>query len=478
MNKILFFIALYLTTAQLLIAQKKTTIDIKLENFKDSVISLEVITVDGMFATNSANSFVLQSRDGSFHFDFPLRKTSQIGIYMNNRTDLIIPGSFGILINPGDSLRLSLKDNKVGLINMEISGRGADKILMVKQTAQKIFSSDIFQKPYREKTMEEKYIEMDNSLNIIDSIFENNSKKNTRDFRLAKAQLVDQTMDGLLQYCVWNYNDTVKTLFNKFVKEKNRIKPLLDSETIEYYGGFGILPVYIYLCNREQLGTRYSSFQTYYPLEYASLVKKEFYNIPFVKDYLLSDLTISTFRHNWYDQISKDLYKYYLENTDRMNPHYSEVVNEFKELKDILKPGKPFYNFNLIDTSGVYHSLEQMKGKVVILDFWFTGCGACKQLTSKLSEIEMALKNDKIQFVSINVDKSKASWKRGIGIYSSEGSLQLTTGESRNHPLLKFANVNAFPTLIVLDKDGRIVGIPPNPMRDSAGFQNYIKKCF
>lgn len=478
MKKILFLITLYLITVNLSIAQKKTTIEVKLENFKDSVISLELIINDGMFALNSTQNYILQTKNGTFHFDFPLEKTSQAYIYKNNRDDLIVPGSFGFLINPGDSINLILRDNKLGLINMEITGRGSEKILVVKEVSQKMFSSYIFKKPYSKKNMEEKYLEMDHSLNIIDSIFERSPQKNTRDFRLAKAQLVDQTMDGLLQYCIWNFDDSVRTLFNKFVRDKNRIEPFLDSEILDYFGGFHILPAYIYLSNREQLGDRYNLFQYYYPVEYASLVQKEFGNIPFVKDYLLSDLTISIFRHNWYDQVSKDLYKYYLTNANKNNPHYNDVINEFKELRDILKPGKPFYNFNLVDTSGVYHSLQQMKGKVVILDFWFTGCGACKQLASKLSKIEELLKNDKIQFVSINVDKTKPIWKSGIGIYSVGGSLQLSTGGRKSdHPVLKFGNVNAFPTLIVLDKDGKIVGIPPHPMRDPEGFQNYIKKC-
>lgn len=478
MKKLLVFTLLFLFMAQYTSAQTKTTLDIKLKNFKDSLISLELIVVDGMFAINSAQNYILQARDGVFHFDFPLKKTSQAYIYMNNKSDLIVPGSFGFLVNPGDSLNLILRDNKLGLVNMEISGRGAEKILILKEAANKIFSNYIFKKSYSKKTMEEKYIELDNSLNIIDSIFNNHLKRNTRDFRLAKAQLVDQTLDGLLEYSVWNYDDTVKTLFNKYIKDKNRILPLLTSETLDYFGGFHILPDYIYLSNMDQLGDRYDLFRYNYPLEYASLVKKEFRNNPDVMDFLISDNTIKIFHQNWYDRVSQEVYDYYISNVNKNNPHFQDVANEFEQLKEILKPGKPFYNFNLVDTNGVYHNLREMKGKVVILDFWFTGCGACKQLTSELLKIENDFKNDEIQFVSINVDKTKSIWKRGIGIYSVGSSLQLSTEGRRNdHPVLKFGNVNAYPTLIVLDKEGRIVGIPPHPLKDPEGFKTYIKNC-
>jgi cytochrome oxidase Cu insertion factor (SCO1/SenC/PrrC family) len=72
------------------------------------------------------------------------------------------------------------------------------------------------------------------------------------------------------------------------------------------------------------------------------------------------------------------------------------------------------YNFSLPDTNGVYHSLKELKGKVVILDFWFTGCGACKTMVSAF-KIEPSLKSKEIEFVSINVDKTLPRWKEGIG---------------------------------------------------------------
>ncbi|WP_084184279.1 TlpA family protein disulfide reductase [Chryseobacterium ureilyticum] len=478
MKKLLYISMLYLLMAQHSIAQKRTLLNVRLENFKDSVNSLELIVSNGFFAVNTAKNYVLKATDGNFHFDFPLNETSQAYLYLNDRSDLLVPGSFGVLINPGDSLNFTLRDDKLGLVNMEISGRGSEKILIVKKTAKKMFSSYVYKKSYRKKTMEEKFIELDNSLNIIDSTFDRESNKYARDFRLAKAQLVDQTLDGLLQYCMWNFDDSVRYLFNKFVRNKKRIAPLLDSATLDYFGGFHILPYYISLSNRDEIGDRYDMFHYNYPLQYASLISKEFGSIEYVKDFLLSDLTINIFRQNWYGQVSKDMYRYYLENANKRNRHFIDVFTEFEKLKDVLKPGKAFYNFNLIDTNGVYHSLQQMKGKVVILDFWFTGCGACKQLVSELVKIEDQLKDERIQFVSINVDKTVSTWKRGIGIYSVPSSLQLSTEGRRNdHPVLKFGNVNAFPTLIVLDKQGKIVGIPPHPMKDIGAFRNYIEKC-
>jgi hypothetical protein len=46
-------------------------------------------------------------------------------------------------------------------------------------------------------------------------------------------------------------------------------------------------------------------------------------------------------------------------------------------------------------------------------------------------------------------------------IFSVASALQLyTEGRRYDHPIIKLAKVVSYPTLIVLDKEGRIVGIP------------------
>lgn len=476
MKKLLLFTMLYLFMAQSSIAQKRTVLNIMYENSIDSVISLSFAIYDGKFSSYTGLEYKSQRNDGNFHFDFPLKETTTICIYTSSRNGLLfVPGTFNIIVNPGDSLNLTVRDNKEGLVNLDISGRGAEKLLMAKEVVKKMNSSYIFKKPYHKQNITERYEQMDRWLDIIDSMFNNHPKKNTRDFRLAKAQLVDQTLDANILQSVEKYDDSVGALFKKFILDKNRISPLLDSLTIELFGGFHVLPAYIYLSNMGQLGERYDSFRYNYPLEYAKLVQNEFVNIPFARDYLLSDNTIAIFRKNWFDQVSKDVFKFYVANVKRDNPYFQEVEKEFTELKDQFKPGKPFFNFSLPDTTGVYHSLKELKGKVVILDFWFTGCGACKTMVNELSKIEPALKNKKVQFVSISVDQTTANWKRGIGTFSMKSALQLyTEGKRYDHPIIKFAKIRAYPTLIGLDKEGRIVGIPPHPYNDPEGFKQFI----
>lgn len=67
--------------------------------------------------------------------------------------------------------------------------------------------------------------------------------------------------------------------------------------------------------------------------------------------------------------------------------------------------------FEFIDSHGRPFGLEQMKGKLTVVDFIFTNCrGPCPIMTTRMGELyELYEETDKIQFVSITVDPDRDS---------------------------------------------------------------------
>lgn len=122
-------------------------------------------------------------------------------------------------------------------------------------------------------------------------------------------------------------------------------------------------------------------------------------------------------------------------------------------------PGYPAYNFTLRDTSLIDHHLSDYKGKIIVLDFWFTGCGNCRELTPKLRKVEEHFKNNNdVVFISISSDKDLKQWKGGInsGFYTtSADEINLyTAGRGNYDPFYQKSNIQGAPSLRIIDKNG------------------------
>ncbi len=124
-------------------------------------------------------------------------------------------------------------------------------------------------------------------------------------------------------------------------------------------------------------------------------------------------------------------------------------------------PGKPAYNFSLMDASNKVVTLKDFKGKVVVIDFWFVGCMSCihfyKNILSKTEEYFRG--NPNICFLTVSIDTDKNIWLQAIdkGNYTSQHVINLYTGgRGQNHPVIKAFDVIEFPRLIIIDKEGKI----------------------
>ncbi|GAA4906180.1 TlpA disulfide reductase family protein [Mucilaginibacter defluvii] len=126
------------------------------------------------------------------------------------------------------------------------------------------------------------------------------------------------------------------------------------------------------------------------------------------------------------------------------------------------KIGTQAYNFELPDKDGRLVKLSDFKGKLVFIDFYFTGCGGCSEYFKRtLSKVEDHYKgNDKIKFLTVCIDVEKAKWIKGLkqGIYTSEMATNLyTAGMGSQHPITQQLKVISYPNPIVIDKEGKIL---------------------
>lgn len=141
--------------------------------------------------------------------------------------------------------------------------------------------------------------------------------------------------------------------------------------------------------------------------------------------------------------------------------------------EDVKVLAGPAPNFTLEDISGKPISLSDVKGKVVIVDFWATWCGPCLMSIPELVDLQDKYKTKGLVVVGISVDDDNVS----------KGELIAFKEKMRiNYPILRandkvyvdyFGRTSGFsiPTLFVIDREGkvrdRLVGFRPGLVEKS-----------
>lgn len=125
--------------------------------------------------------------------------------------------------------------------------------------------------------------------------------------------------------------------------------------------------------------------------------------------------------------------------------------------------------YTLTDEKGQQVNLSRYLGKVVVLDFYYTGCGNCRILAPVLRQVEERFQNKDVVFIAISIDKSRSTWLASVKsqLYSSPLSVNLyTSGKGTNDPIIKGLTIEGYPTLLLIDKKGRLMPNFNDPRKD------------
>ncbi|WP_400260882.1 TlpA family protein disulfide reductase [Sphingobacterium sp. SG20118] len=123
--------------------------------------------------------------------------------------------------------------------------------------------------------------------------------------------------------------------------------------------------------------------------------------------------------------------------------------------------GAKMPGFELMDTAGVIQTFVPEKGKVTLIDFWYTGCGACALIADKLHTYLDSMQHvPEFQMVSISIDKDKKVWKKSIqsGKYTHPSELNFyTKGLGSRHPMTMHFDIIGYPRFLLIDREGKIL---------------------
>ena len=123
-------------------------------------------------------------------------------------------------------------------------------------------------------------------------------------------------------------------------------------------------------------------------------------------------------------------------------------------LRVFLSTNDPAPDFSFTDLEGNSHRLSDYRGKVVLLVFWFSGCGYCQADIPKLVELYEQYHTSGVEIIGVNgVDKKEELQKF---LAEKKMNWPQTLEVNQDGPIQKLYQFYAAPTYFLIDRDGKI----------------------
>jgi len=136
----------------------------------------------------------------------------------------------------------------------------------------------------------------------------------------------------------------------------------------------------------------------------------------------------------------------------------AEGTGKYITALENIQPGKVAPNVTGNDQNGKAVSMADLKGKVVLLDFWATWCGPCRASLPHVKALYDKYNKKGLEVVAVSLDRSEEPWKeyiasqKELGMENYHNIYDAPVNNADNYAIMYI------PSKFIIDAQGNMVG--------------------
>lgn len=144
--------------------------------------------------------------------------------------------------------------------------------------------------------------------------------------------------------------------------------------------------------------------------------------------------------------------------TKNMMMQVAEIEKAYVDYKLLISGEKDAPDIVLPNPEGQTMKLSDLKGKVVLIDFWASWCAPCRRANPHVVSLYHKYKSKGFTVFSVSLDSDRASWMRAIEADKLAWPNHVSDLQQWKTPLTRIYGFNAIPFTVLVDRKGKIVG--------------------
>ena len=137
----------------------------------------------------------------------------------------------------------------------------------------------------------------------------------------------------------------------------------------------------------------------------------------------------------------------------------SKYVKDFTQGVDAMRAtvvGQIAPEISLPNPEGEVKKLSDLRGNIVMIDFWAAWCGPCRRENPNVVKVYEKYKDKGFEIYGVSLDRKKEDWVKAIEKDNLTWT-QVSDLSYFNSEAARAYSVNAIPATVLLDKEGRII---------------------